>query len=146
MATHTETEKPPRSFWIVSSAALVWNTLGIVTYLMSVTMSPETLAEMSEAERSLYADNPVWVTSAYAIAVFGGTIAAVGLLLRRAWAFPAFVISLLAIVVQMSYALFMSQMLAVQGAAAAIMPILVTLIAVYLVYYSRSAKKKGWIR
>lgn len=36
-------------------------------------------------------------------------------------------------------------MLEVQGAAAAVMPILVVAIAVFLVWFSISSEKKGWI-
>ena len=144
MAVLTES-KPTRSFRIVSILALVWNALGVVTYLMSVTMSAETLAAMPEAERALYTDIPVWVTAAYAIAVFGGTIASIALLMRKAWAVPVFVISLVAIIAQMSHALFMSALIEVQGAGAAVLPVLIVVIAAFLVWYSMSAKKKGWI-
>jgi hypothetical protein len=144
MAVLTES-KPTRSFWIVASLALVWNALGIVTYLMSVTMSAETLASMSEAERALYTDIPVWVTGAYAVAVFGGTVASIALLLRKAWAVPTFVVSLVAIVIQMSHALFMSALIEVQGAGAAVFPVVIVVVAAFLVWYSMSAKKKGWI-
>ena len=136
---------PTRTFWIVSVFALLWNLIGVMTYLMSVTMGPEALAAMSEAERALYSDIPAWVTSAYAIAVFGGTVACVALLIRNAWAVPAFVVSLIAILVQTGYGLFMTAMIEVQGGTSAILSILLIVIAVYLVWFSSSAKKKNWI-
>lgn len=136
---------PPRGFWIISSVALVWNLIGIATYLMSVTLGEEALAAMPEAERALYSDIPAWATSAYAIAVFGGTLACVGLLMRKAWAVPVFVVSLVGILVQMGHALFLTRLLEVRGGAAAFMPLLIVAIAVYLVWFSGSAKQKGWI-
>ena len=141
----TETRKPPRSFWIIASLALVWNAIGIMTYLMTVMMSPEALEALPEAERALYTDTPAWATGAYAIAVFGGTLACVALLLRKAWAVPLFVVSLVAILIQMVHALFMTSLLEVRGPSAVVLPLLIVLIAAYLVWYSRSAKKKGWI-
>ena len=137
---------PTRGFWIISSVALVWNLIGVMTYLKSVTMSPEALAALSEAERTLHTDVPAWVTSAYAIAVFGGTLACVALLLRKAWAVPVSIVSLIAILVQMGHALFMTPMLDVQGAAAAVPPLLIVVIAFYFVWYSGAAKQRGWIR
>ena len=124
----------------------MWNAIGIMTYLMSVTISPEALAELPEAERALYTDIPAWATSAYAIAVFGGTLASVLLLLRKAWAVPVFIVSLLGILVQMGHAFLMTEMLKIQGATAAVLPVAIIAIAIYLVTFSRSAKKKGWIR
>lgn len=136
---------PTRGFWIISAFALVWNLIGIVTYLMSVTMSQEALAAMPEAERALYVDMPTWVISAYAIAVFGGTIASFALLLRKAWSVSVFIVSLIAILFQMGHAFLGTAFIEVQGAAAAILPLLIIVIAVYLIGFSTSAKKKGWI-
>lgn len=138
--------KPSRNFWLISGVALVWNLIGIMTYLMSVTMSPETLAQMSEAERALYTDIPAWATSAYAIAVFGGTLGCIALLMRQAWALPVFVVSLVAILVQMTHAFLISAMLEVQGTAGAGLPLLIIVIGVYLVWFAKSAKQKGWIK
>lgn len=137
---------PPRSFWIISGLAVVWNAIGIATYLMTVSMTEEALAALSEAERALQTDVPVWVTSAYAIGVFGGTLGCVALLLRKAWAVPVLVVSLAAIVVQMGHALLGSALLEVRGAGGAALPLLIVVIAAYLVWYSRSAQAKGWIR
>jgi hypothetical protein len=135
----------PRSFWIISIAALVWNLLGVASYLMTVTISPAALDAMPEAERALYQNIPIWVTSSYAIAVFGGTLASILLLMRKSWATTAFVVSLLAILLQMGHAFFMTTMLAVRGAAGAALPLCVIAVAIYLVWYSSAAKKKGWL-
>ena len=137
--------QPTRGFWVISAIALLWNLIGIMTYLMSVTISPEALAAMSEAERSLSSGTPAWVTSAYAISVFSGSAASVGLLLRKAWAVPVFVVSLVVILVQMGYGLFMTTMLEIRGATAAILPLLIIVVAVYLVWFSLSSKRKKWI-
>ena len=137
--------KPARGFWIVSVLALVWNLIGVASYLMTTTMGPDTLNAMSEAERSLYTDVPPWATAAFAIAVFGGLLGCVALLLRKAWAVPVFVISLVAILVQMGHAFFMSAMLEVRGTGATILPTLIIVVAVYLVWFSRSARSRGWL-
>jgi hypothetical protein len=141
---HT-TSAPPKTFWLTGGLALLWNAIGIVTYLTSVTMSQETLASMPEADRALIADTPAWATGAYAIAVFAGTAASVGLLVRRAWAVPVFVLSLIGILVQMGHALFGTALLAVRGPGAGVLPLLIIAIAVYLVWYSRAARRNGWI-
>ena len=141
-----EEKKPTRSYWIISIVALVWNLMGVASYLMSVSMSPEALAALPEAERALYADIPVWATSAFAIAVFGGTLGCILLLMRKALAIPVFMVSLVGIVVQMIYGLFMSGVVELRGVSAAIMPVVVIAVAVYLITFSNSAKKQGLIR
>ncbi len=142
----TTLSKPTRFFWIVSALALVWNLVGVLAYLMSVTLTPESLEAMTEAERALYTDIPSWATAAYAIAVFGGTLGCIFLLLRKAWAIPLFIISLAAILVQMTHALFMTDMIAVRGPTSIILPVLVILVAIYLIPFSLTARIKGWIR
>ncbi len=133
------------SFWIISGLALAWNLIGVASYLASVMISPEALETLTEAERALYSDTPAWVTGAYAIAVFAGTLASIALLLKKAWAAPLFVVSLVGILVQMGHGFFMSDMLAVQGAGAAVLPILIIIVAIYLLWYANECKKKGWI-
>lgn len=147
MATLTQTaEKPARSFYLVSGVALLWNLIGVATYLTSVTMSPDALAQLPEAQRALHESTPAWVTGAYAIAVFGGTLGCVALLLRKAWAVPVFVVSLVAAIVQFGYSLLFTPMLDLIGASAAIFPIFVIAVAGFLVWYARSTRAKGWIR
>jgi hypothetical protein len=135
-----------RSFWIIGVAALLWNALGVMTYVMQVTMSDEALGALPETERMLYENIPAWVTAAFATAVFAGTIGSLLLLLRKAVAVPVFILSLVAIVVQMFHNLFIADTVNVMGAPAVAFPVLVIVIAVFLVWYSQTAKKKGWLR
>ena len=135
----------PRSFLIISVAALVWNLFGVMSYIMHVTISSEALAQLPEAERALYESSPAWVTGAFALAVFSGVLGCVGLLLKKAWSVPVFLVSLIAIVLQFTYWLFMTASIEVHGMQAVIMPLLVTAIGVFLVWYSRHAKNKGWL-
>ncbi len=134
---------PARSFWIVSIVALAWNLLGVAAYLAHVSLSAEDLAAMTEAERALYTGAPAWVTGAYAIAVFGGTLGCVGLLLRKAWALPVFVASLVGIVAQMGYSLLFQDTIEVMGAAVIVMPLVVILIGALLVWFAYSRKQRG---
>jgi hypothetical protein len=142
-------EKPiggtPRSFLIIGIVALLWNLMGVASYLMQVTMSPEALANMPEAERALMESLPVWLTGAFAIAVFSGVLGCVGLLLKKAWSVPVFLVSLVAILVQFSFWLFMTESIQVYGMEAIVMPLLVTIIGIFLVWYSRDARRKGWL-
>lgn len=139
------TTNPPTSFKVISVIALIWNAIGIATYIMQVTMSEETLAAMAEPERELYTSIPAWATAAYALAVHTGTLASVGLLLRKAWAVPLFAVSLVCILIQMGHALFMTNLMDIQGPGAAVFPLVLIAIAVFLLLYARSAKTKGWI-
>ena len=138
--------KPPTSFWIIGGVALVWNLIGLMLYYMQVSATDEVLrAAYGEAEYEYLSAIPTWVTSAYAIAVTTGVLGCILLLLRKAWAAPVFIVSLVAIAVQDTYSFFLSNAVEVFGGAVIVIPTLVLLIAIGLVFYSRSAKEKGWL-
>ena len=130
-------------FWLVAIVAVVWNLMGVGAYLMQVNMGPEDLANLPEAQRALYENVPAWATGAFAIAVFAGAIAAILLILRKKAAFLVFVLSLVAVLVQMVYVFFMSGALDVQGLRGAIMPFMVILLAVFFVWFSKVTNNKG---
>ncbi len=139
-------DKPPTSFWVFSSAALVWNLIGLVFYYGQVTMSPETAATLTAEQQEFFAATPVWATSAHAIAVTFGVLGSLLLLFRKSWAVPAFVISFLAIVVQDVHAFVLANALEVFGGVnALILPGIVIVIGAALIGYSISAKNKGWL-
>ncbi|MGI9551733.1 MAG: hypothetical protein ACR2MT_11065 [Aurantibacter sp.] len=138
--------KPPAWFWVVSVLALVWNIMGAMAYLGSVYMTDETKAEMTTEQLSLMEAAPAWATAAFAIAVWGGLLGCVALILRKKWARPVLMISLLGILVQMAHWFFMTNGTElydqVQGV---IMPLLVIIIGIALVYLARVAHNRGWI-
>ncbi len=135
----------PKSFWIVSSLFLVWNLMGVMAFVMQVTMSEEALAALPEAQRDLYLGTPGWANAAFAVAVFGGTLGCIFLLMRKAWAVPMLILSLAGIAVQMFHALVLSPALEVLGAGGLVMPVLVSAGAIFLIWYSRMARIRDWI-
>jgi hypothetical protein len=138
------TDRPPRSFWILSGAALLWNLLGLMAYVTYVTMSEEAIAALPEAERIMY-ENPAWVTAAFATAVTAGTLGCILLLLRKGLALPVLIVSLGAVLLQMSHAFLLSDVVRVAGAQAAVMPVMVTVVAVLLAWYAWHAKQRRWL-
>lgn len=141
----TTSNKPATSFWVVSAVALLWNAMGAFAYLAQTMMTPETLQALPENERALYTSIPAWVTSAFAIAVWGGLAGCVFLLLRKKLATTVLMISFAGIVVQMIYNVFISNSYAVYGPGGLAMPVMVLAIGAYLIWFSRAATAKGWL-
>lgn len=137
--------KPPQAFYWLTGTALVWNLLGVGAYVAQVTMSPEALAALPAAERALYEDVPTWATAAFAIAVNGGALGCLLLLLRKSLAAPILVASLAAVVVQLYHSLFIANSIAVYGPGGMVMPAMIVIIAVLLVWYAMHAKKHNWL-
>ena len=141
----TTQKKPPTWFWIISVIALLWNIMGVIAYLADAYMSVETLAELSQEQRMLYESRPAWVTGVFAIAVWGGLIGSIGLLLRKKWAYIMFIISLIAVLAQNVYQFFLSNTFDVLGSAAMAFPILIIIISILLILFSNWAKKNEFI-
>ncbi|MEQ8954594.1 MAG: hypothetical protein RL120_10710 [Gammaproteobacteria bacterium] len=135
----------PRSFYWIGGIGLVWNLIGVVTYVMQVSISPESLATMPPEQQALYTDIPVWATSAYATAVNAGWIGCLLLLLRRKLALPLLVLSLLAVIVQFGHAYLMTDALAVLGPASLVLPLLICVIGVFLIWYAWDSANKNWL-
>ena len=137
--------KTPAWFKVVAVLALLWNLLGCVAFSSDLRLSPEDLARLPEAQQALYAMRPGWAVAATAIAVFGGVLGAVGLLARRKWALPVFVLSLLGILVQ-DFGLFvLAKGASLAGPVAVAMQGLVLAIGIGLVVLSRKAIARGWL-
>jgi hypothetical protein len=143
--TEVAPSSTPGWFRIVAIVGLLWNAFGVVSYLMHVTISEASLAAMPAAERELFEAFPAWVTGAFAIAVFAGLAGALGLVLRKRWSVPLLGLSLLAIILQMGYTLFVSDMLAVMGASAAILPVVIVVVGAAMFWLARTASTRGWL-
>lgn len=141
----TTKTKPPVWFSIVAVLALVWNALGVVAYLSNAFMTDEAKA-LLPLDQQNYLDNlPAWYTAAFAIAVFGGTLASLAMVLRKALAFPLFMVSFVGILAQMVYSFFMSNALDVYGPGGMAMPVMILLFGGALIRLSKTGKIRGWL-
>ena len=131
------------SFWLIGALCLVWNLLGVMTYMQEV--NPDSLAAMPEAYRTMVEMRPAWATGAFAIAVWGGALGCVLLLLRKAIAFYVLIASLLGVLVQMTYGFVVAESRISYGPSEITMAIMIPSVALFLVWYSKYATSNKWI-
>ena len=136
----------PKWFWAIAVFFLLWNLMGVSSFIQQVLMSDEAMAALPEAEQDLYNSYPLWTIIAFAIAVFQGTLGSIGLLMRKSWAIFAFIFSLFAIIPQMGYSLFYTNAREVYGPGTEVMPVMVIIIGAFLVWFSVFAIKKSWLK
>lgn len=139
-----KTNKPTSAFWIISVLALLWNIMGVAAYLGQAYMTDEVLKALSEDEQAYYSNVPAWVTGAFAIAVFAGVFGCVGILMRKKWAAILFMLSFASVIIQSTYNLFIQKFMEVP-LQHMIWSIVVIVIAIFLIWYSRKSAKEGWI-
>jgi CHASE2 domain-containing sensor protein len=137
--------KPSNLFWVISSIAIVWNLMGVFNYLDQAFMTDKILETLPKEQQILYQDVPAWVTAAFAIAVFSGTLGSLLLLLKKKIATTFFIISFLGIVGQMSYGLLIDQNSDSYGPMGIAMPIIIIAFGGYLIWYSRKANEHRWL-
>ncbi len=143
--TDKSTTKPPMWFWIVSIVALLWNGFGVDAYIGQAYQTERWKSQFTAEQLEMANNAPSWVTAAFALAVFGGLLGCIALLLRKKLARPILLVSLVAIIAQMTYQLFISKALEVYGPGGAIMPILVIVVGVFLLWLSKKGITKGWL-
>lgn len=143
----TDSNKPNTLFWVIAVIALIWNVFGVLAYLGQAFMTEDLLAMLPTEEQELYANIPAWQTAAFAIGTWFGLLAAICLLIRRKWAYPLFLISLLGVLVSTVYNLFISGAPEVYDAFNAyVMPLLILALSVYFVMHSKKSIAKGWLK
>ena len=134
------TNKPAVWFWIISVVALLWNGLGVMAYLTRAFATDEMIAALPEEQQAEFlTEYPAWYTAAFAIAVFAGALGCLALLLRKKMAYMLLVLSAIGAIVQHVY-LFMNVEM-----ASVVMPIMIIVVCLFLIWFSKNAISKGWI-
>ena len=126
-------------FWAIGAVALIFNGLGCMNFLSQ--MNAETVAAMPESYRVIVEARPAWATGAFAIAVFGGALGGLLLLVRRSGAYYVFIASLLGAVGAQIPVLGMADF----PFEAMIGGLMQLVVGSCLIWYSKRAERKGWI-
>jgi len=134
----------PWHLWVIGVAAVLWNAVGAFDYLMTQTKNAAYMSAFTPEQLEYFYGFPAWVVAAWAIAVWGGVLGAVLLLLRRRLAVGVFLVSLIAMVITTVHNYVLSdgaKIFADAGSQAFTAVIFVIAVALYL--YARAMGKRG---
>jgi hypothetical protein len=92
--------KSPLWFKVVVTVALLWNLVGLLAVAADLRLSADEIAALPEPQRAMYAARPTWSIVGSVIAVAGGTLGCLGLLVRQPWALFTLYASLIGVVLQ----------------------------------------------
>jgi len=129
------------SFWVIATFMLIWNVMGCINFF--VQMNPDMVASYRETEQAIISDRPAWATGAFAVAVFGGALGCLLLLLRKSASYYVFIASLLGVIVTMTHTLGVGIDFGLGEILGIILMPLV--VAAFLIWYSKQAENKGWV-
>ncbi len=139
--------KPGILFWILAVVFLLWNIMGCSMYLLEMTMSDEAYAQSFGAEvASVRGDFPIWGITGYAIAVWSGLLAAILFLLRRRLSVPVFLFSLVMAIIGFIPSFTNSTLREAYGPQFWVMPLIVVVLGIVEVFYSRKQRARGILR
>ena len=143
--TATERGAVPAWYWMAAIAALLFELIGCFFYVVEVRMSTAEIAALPLDQRAMLEARPSWFYAAFAIAVGVGLVGAIGLLLRKAWAAPLLLTSMLAAIVQFSSILIVPEMRAITPSDALAVPIVVIIGCYSIWQLAKLAKRRGWL-
>lgn len=137
------TNKPATSFWVISVIALLWNVMGVLAYLGQAFMTDDMKALITKDQLSILENTPAWATAAFAVAVWFGILGCIMMLFKRKIAKTLFIISLLGVITQLCYNLFMTNAMEVLGTSSLIQPLITLGVSIFLVWYSKKCADDG---
>ena len=135
----------PKWFVPVAILAVLWNLLGCVAFAGDLMLTADDVARLPPEQQAMYAARPAWTVLATGAAVLGGLLGSLGLALRKRWARPLLVLSLVGLVAQDIGMFGLTDAVRNAGPAPLVMQGVVLAIAIGLVLLARKAVHRGWI-
>jgi len=143
-----ETQRPtqgrPWHLWVVGIVGGLWSAMGVVSFMLTQMKVEAVMSRFPPPQRAYFESFPLWAVAFWAIAVFGGVIGCLLLLLKNRFAFHVLLASVIgSIVVNLGGLLFlggMEVMAETGGLGFTAVPIVV---GALLAWYARAMSKKG---
>jgi hypothetical protein len=135
--------RTPWHLWLIGIVALIWNAVGAYDYLMTQTENAAYMGRFTPEQLEYFYGFPTWVVAAWAIAVWGGVLGAILLLLRKRLAAPVFLVSFLAMVLTSVYNFVLSGGAEIMGGGAVAFTAVIFVFALALWLYARAMAARG---
>jgi hypothetical protein len=142
-------KKPSVLFWVISVALLLWGIGGASIYVAYFLETPNEFARSAESpeNREAYAQYvssiPAWATGVGIVAAIARMLAAFCLLLRRAWALPLYIVSLIFFSIALYRAFVVANAATVMSGAHIGVQIVFLALSVFAIWFAGQKKSKG---
>jgi len=128
----------------VGVVSLLWNSIGALDFVMTQTKNAAYMSGVTPAQLEFYYGFPIWVVAAWGIAVWGGVLGSLLLLLRKCQAFHFFLFSIVGLILtDLRNLVFVNGLKVMGGVGTLIFSAVIFVIAALLLLYSRSMCKRG---
>lgn len=138
------TPRPVAGWYMIAAiASLLFMALGCAMYVMHVTADPESIPLDQQAA---YAAEPIWMTAAYAVAVWVGLAGSLMLVLRRKLAEPLLLVSVIAVLAWLAGLIFVPGLREAISANDLAIAIIVAAITWTIFWFARHSRQRRWLR
>jgi len=138
-------KKPTIWYWVICVLGLLWSLGGGYDYLMTVTENAEYMAKVPAETMTYYESFPSWLMWPWALAIWGGVLGWVLMLLRMKLAVPVFFVALIGLLINMVY-FGLTGGYPIMGLMGSIFMIVVLAISVFAVWFARRERAEGRLR
>jgi len=128
----------PWHLWVVGVLTLLWNAVGVADYLATQLEIEAYMSQFSPEQLTYFYGFPSWLVAFWALAVWSAFAGSLALLFRSRFAAPLFLLSLISMLVTSVYNFGFSRGAEVMGQGGVIFSIVIAVISVALVIYSRA--------
>ncbi|HSN72016.1 MAG TPA: hypothetical protein VLT59_10915 [Steroidobacteraceae bacterium] len=136
--------RTPWHLWVVGLLALLWRSVGAMDYLMTQTGNEEYLSQFTPEQLAFFAGFPAWLVAFWAVAVWGGVLGAILLLLRRraaVWVLLASFVSM--VIVTIRNYVFAGGLEVIGDTFSLVFSAIIFVVALALVLYALSLQRRG---
>ena len=133
----------PRHLWIVGILALIWNLIGAMDYIMTELRNEAYMAQFTPEQLDFFYSFPAWLVAFWAVAVWGGVLGAVLLLMRKKLAVTVLVVSFLCMVVTTVHNYGFAGAADIVGGMGLFFSGVVFVVALALILYARRMAARG---
>jgi hypothetical protein len=112
--------------------------MGVSAYLFQAFATEEIIATLPpEQQAEMMIEHPAWLTALFALAVFGGVLGCIFFLAKKKFAYYLFILSGVCATIQQVYILMNIEL------KMYVMPIMIIIVCVFLIWYSRKCADDG---
>jgi hypothetical protein len=133
----------PKHLWIIGIITLLWNMMGAFDYLMTQTKNEAYMGQFEPAQLDYFYGFPTWLVVFWALAVWGSVLGSILILMRKRLAVPVFLVSLVSMIVTAVYNLGFSNGAEVMGSSGLLFTVVIFVVALGLLLYSRAMQARG---
>ena len=140
---YAEAVQTPKHLWVIGIVTLLWNAMGAFDHLMTQTQNESYMGQVTPEQLEFFYGFPSWVVAFWAIAVCGGVLGSILLLLRKSLAVSVFMVSFVSMLITAIQNYALSNAFEVNGMFGLIFSVAVFLVALGLVFYAKAMRERG---